>query len=348
MSERPRVVILGGGGFIGSHLAEDLVGAGYPVRVFDKSNAYWGNVAPLLERIELREGDFVNQVDLRDALDGCAVAIHLVSATLPATSNENPIYDVEANVVGTLRLLDEARRAGTQRLLFISSGGTVYGRPRRVPIPEDHPTEPLCSYGIGKLAIEKYLALYQHLHGLRSTVLRFANPFGERQNPGAHQGAVAVFLGRVLAGLPIEIWGDGEVMRDYIYIKDAVTAFRRVLETDPPGAVFNVGSGRGTTLNQLIERIERVTGRSVAVARRPGRALDVPVNVLDTTRLREATGWEPAWSMDEGLLRTWRWLVAAYGQNPAGPAVGESAAARPGDDGLSDGAPAGGAGGDRA
>lgn len=317
MSARPRVVILGGGGFIGSHLAEDLVEAGYPVRVFDKSNAYWGNVSGILERIELREGDFNNQVDLRDAVAGCEVVIHLVSATLPATSNENPVYDVEANVVGTLRLLEEARRAGTRRLLFISSGGTVYGRTQRVPIPEDHPTEPLCSYGIGKLAIEKYLALYQHLHGLHATVLRFANPFGERQNPGAHQGAVAVFLGRVLAGLPLEIWGDGEVTRDYIYIKDAVAAFRRVLEADPPGAVFNVGSGRGTTLNQLIERIEVVTGSQVPVVRRPGRALDVPINVLDTTRLTAATGWTPAWSLDDGLARTWRWLVDSYGPGGA-------------------------------
>lgn len=322
---RPRTLILGGGGFIGSHLAEELVAAGYPVRVFDKTHGFWGNLATVLDRVEIFEGDFLNQVDVRTALDGCEVAIHLISTTLPATSNENPIYDVEANVVSTLRLLEEARHAGVRRILFISSGGTVYGRPLRVPIDEDHPTDPLCSYGIGKLAIEKYLGLWRHLHGLRSTTLRFSNPFGERQNPGANQGAVAVFLGRILAGLPLEIWGDGEVVRDYIYIKDAVRAFRAVLESDPQGSVYNVGSGEGTTLNALIERIERVTGRPVRVERRPGRPLDVPVNVLDTGRLRAATGWRPEWGLDAGLERTWEWLREAWA---------DAGAARPGPGGA--------------
>lgn len=312
MSDRDRVVILGGGGFIGSHLAEDLVAAGYPVRVFDKTNCYWGNIESIIDRVEVCEGDFLNQVDIREALKGCPVVVHLVSTTLPSSSNDNPVYDLEANVVSTLRLLDEARAQGVKRILFISTGGTIYGRASSLPIPEEHPTEPLCSYGIGKLCIEKYLGLYRHLHGLDYTILRFANPYGERQNPASAQGAVAVFLGRILAGQPIEIWGDGEAVRDYVYVKDAVPAFRLVLERRPAERVFNVGSGRGTSINQLVEEIRVVTGSAVEVQRKPGRPLDVPANVLDSARLRQAVGWAPSVPLADGLKRTWEWMRVAY------------------------------------
>lgn len=308
MSERDRIVIFGGAGFIGSHLTAEFLAAGWPVRVFDKSRGDWSNLASLPGPVERCEGDFTNVADVRQALDGCGVVVHLVSTTLPASSNDNPIYDVEANVVSTLRLLDAARQAGARRLLFISSGGTVYGPARRLPIDEDHPTDPACSYGIGKLAIEKYLGLYSRLHGLRSTVLRFSNPYGERQNPGSAQGAVAVFLGRILAGQPIEIWGDGSATRDYLYIGDGARAFRLVLEQDPAGGVYNVGSGIGVSLDELVAALGRVTGRPVAVERKPGRPLDVPANVLDSSRLSAAVGWRPEVPLEEGLARTWDWL----------------------------------------
>jgi UDP-glucose 4-epimerase len=311
-----RVVIFGGGGFIGSHLAEELVGAGHPVRVFDKSHCDWGNVAAIASRIEIREGDFQNRVDVKDALSGAQVAIHLVSATLPSTSNENPVYDVEANVVSTLRFLDEARAQGIRRILFISSGGTIYGRAATVPIPESHPTEPLCSYGVGKLAIEKFLGLYQHVHGLEYHVLRFANPYGERQNPASAQGAAAVFLGRALMGLPIEVWGTGEAVRDYIYIADAVRAFRLVLEKNPAERIFNVGTGVGTSINELVDAVRKVSGRNVQVVRKPGRALDVPVNVLDVSRLSQSVGWRPEMPLADGLQRTWDWMQANFPQGP--------------------------------
>jgi len=320
MNGRERVVLFGGGGFIGSHLAEELVAAGYPVRVFDKTNCYWGNLASVMDRVEVHEGDFVNQVDVAEALAGCSVAVHLVSATLPSSSNENPVYDVEANVVASLRFLEEARKAGVRRIVFISSGGTVYGRAVRLPIAEDHPTEPLCSYGIGKLAIEKYLQLYRHLHGLDYHVLRFSNPFGERQNPASAQGAVAVFLGRTLVNRPIDIWGDGQAVRDYIHIKDAARAFRLVLERNPPERVFNVGRGEGTSLDDLVAEIRRVSGRPVPVNMKPGRPLDVPANVLDTARIAGAVGWRPEIPLGEGLARTWNWMVEAYGVDGANTA----------------------------
>lgn len=321
-----RVVIFGGGGFIGSHLAEDLVHSGHQVRVFDKTNCNWRNLAAVQADVEIVEGDFQNVVDVREALRDRSAIIHLVSATLPHTSNENPTYDMESNVVSSLRLLDEARSLGIGRVLFISSGGTIYGRAMQLPIPEDHPTDPLCSYGIGKLAIEKYLALYRHLHGLDYHVLRLSNPYGERQNPAAAQGAVGVFLNRVFRGQPIEIWGTGEVVRDYVYIRDAVRAFRLVLEKNPAERVFNVGSGAGTSINALVDEIAATTGRKVEVIRKPGRPIDVPANVLDTGRIQKAVGWTCETTLRRGLESTWNWISDPENgwNDPAGPAGGAS------------------------
>lgn len=311
MNERERVVIFGGAGFIGSHLTEELLDHGWPVRVFDKSRGDWRNLAAVRTQVERIEGDFVNRVDVRKALHGCGTVIHLVSATLPSSSNENPAYDIEANVIASLNLLEEVRKAGVGRVLFISSGGTVYGPAVCLPIDEDHPTEPACSYGIGKLVIEKYLALYQRLHGLSSAVLRFSNPYGERQNPAAAQGAVAVFLGRVQRGEPIDLWGDGSAVRDYLYIQDGVRAFRLVMENPEASGVYNVGRGEGTSLLELIEAIRRVTGMPVQVNHLSGRPLDVPANVLDSGRLARAVGWSANTDLDAGLARTWAWMNRA-------------------------------------
>jgi UDP-glucose 4-epimerase len=272
-----------------------------------------------LNDVEVHEGDFSNQVDVREALKGCSAAVHLVSSTLPATSNENPAYDIESNVVSTLRFLDESRAQGLRRILFISSGGTIYGRARDLPITEDHPTDPLCSYAIGKLAIEKYLELYRHFHGLQYSIFRFANPYGERQNPAGAQGAVAVFLGRVLMRQPIEIWGSGDAVRDYVYIGDAVRAVRMVLERDPPDRLFNVGSGVGISINELVEEIRKATGSQVSVVRKPGRPLDVAANVLDSSRLARNVGWTPQVTLAEGLKKTWEWMKGALAASPGRP-----------------------------
>jgi UDP-glucose 4-epimerase len=303
-----RVVLLGGAGFIGSHLAEELLSKGYRVRVFGKTTGDWSNIAAIADRVERVQGDFHNEVDVRRALEHCEIAVHLVASTVPATSNLNPFYDVETNLVPTLRMLDVARSLRVRRLCFISSGGTVYGRAATIPIPEDHPTEPLCSYGITKLAIEKYIALYRQLFGVDFVICRLSNPYGERQRTVGAQGAVAVFLARLFAGQPIEIWGDGSVVRDYVYVKDAVRAIRLVLEQNSDERIFNVGSQIGMSLNDLVRQIQQVTGKLPDVVHKPGRSLDVPISILDTSRLRRVTGWAPEWSFESGLLNTWKWM----------------------------------------
>jgi UDP-glucose 4-epimerase len=207
-----------------------------------------------------------------------------------------------------LRLLEIARLNGVRRVIFASSGGTVYGLPQSLPIAESHPTQPLVSYGIAKLAIEKYLHMYQVLHGVEYCVLRLANPFGERQRVSAAQGAVAVFLHRALHGETIHIWGDGSVTRDYIYIKDAISAFIKAMSWQGSQRVFNIGSGQGLSLNDILAAMEKLLGRPVTRSYEPARNFDVPVNVLDITCARQHLAWAPEVSFHDALANTLAWM----------------------------------------
>lgn len=303
-------LVLGGRGFIGSHLIDALLSRGYRVRCFDRPHVVaLGSGLLDAPGFELIEGDFANEAEVAEAIDGCDVCYHLVSTTLPKSSNADPVYDIESNVVATLKLLNHAVKSGVRKIVFASSGGTVYGNPVNNPIKESNPTNPICSYGISKLAIEKYLGLFKQLHGLDYTVLRIANPFGERQRTHASQGAVAVFLDKILRGEPIEIWGDGSIVRDYIDISDVVDALLLAMEKTSDQHVFNIGSGRGHSLNELIRAIEKVTGRNADCQYLPSRAFDIPTNVLCNTLANQCLGWSPKIDFEEGLEKFAKWLL---------------------------------------
>jgi len=304
-----KCLILGGSGFIGSHLAEALLIQGHEVRIFDRPNLVRPENLCDDERIEWFEGDFLNLEDFAPAVMGTDIVFHLVSATLPKSSNENPLYDIETNLVGTLRLLELARTHAVKRIVFTSSGGTVYGIPKQLPIPETHSTDPLVSYGISKLAIEKYLHLYHELHGIDYCVLRIANPYGERQRVSAAQGAVAVFLNRALHHQPIHIWGDGSVTRDYVYIQDVVDALVSCIHYRGEQRVLNIGSGHGLSLNAILDAIEHLLGHPVARSYEPARNFDVPSNVLDISLAKAQLHWQPKTSFHDGLVKTRDWML---------------------------------------
>ena len=304
-------LVLGGAGFIGSHLAKALLAAGHRVRVFDR---------PHLDRMaglsadggpETTTGDFLNPQALEPALRGVEAVFHLISSTLPKPSNDNPAYDVETNVVGTLRLIELCRAHGVRKLIFASSGGTVYGATGAAAIDETHATLPTCSYGIHKLMVEKYLHLAHTLHGLDYRVLRPGNLYGPGQRLDVAQGAAGVFLDRAMRGEPIRIWGDGSVVRDYVYVADAVQAFVGALDFEGTQRVFNVGSGAGVSLNGLVAEIQALLGRPVAVEYGVARALDVPFNVLDSSLARRHLGWSAQTPLREGLRRTRDWILHA-------------------------------------
>ena len=290
---------------MGTHLVDALLEKGSFVRIYDRSPSRFRATPRGAEYVE---GELGNHGLIRAAVEGMETVFHFVSTTIPKTSNDDPIYDVRSNLVDTLQLLESCVEAGVRKVIFASSGGTVYGLPQTVPIIEDHPTNPITSYGIVKLAVEKYLGLFDHLHGLDYTVLRISNPYGPFQNPGGQQGAVPVFLHRLYTGQPITIWGDGSVVRDYLYISDLVEALKLAAEAETRQKVFNVGSGRGTSLNELVAIIAEVAGERPEVEYVPGRALDVPANVLDVARVRDELGWSPRTELAEGIDRTWEWV----------------------------------------
>ena len=298
-----RCAVLGGGGFIGANLCQALKGKVASLRAYGRRQAF----PEALAGVEWVGGDFLDATTHANALNGCDTVIHLVSATNPASGNLNMVADVEANVVSTLRLLDACRFFGVRRLVFISSGGTVYGVPKVVPTPETHPLEPITSYGVSKLTIERYLSLYGYLYGLDYRILRVANPYGPYQTAAKGQGVVAAFVERALAGAPVEIWGDGTVVRDYFYVADLVDAILKSIAHDGPSRVFNIGSGEGQSVNEIIAAIEKATGKPLERRYLKGRPIDAPKSVLDIALARTELGWTPKVSLADGLARMIAW-----------------------------------------
>ena len=304
-----KALVIGGNGFIGVNLVNQLLKEGHTVRVLDRFHP--SRFQEPLASVEYVTGDLGNHGGVHDIVKDVDWVFQLAYTTIPHTSNEDPIYDVRSNVVDTVQLLQQCKLAGVKKFIFTSSGGTVYGVPQESPIKETHPTEPICSYGITKLAIEKYLFLFYKLHGMEYVVARVSNPYGEMQNPNAKQGAITVFLGNVLHGRPITIWGDGGVVRDYLYIGDTVRALIKAAEymPEPDGPrLFNIGAGKGTSLNQIVEAIRLAVDKEVEVQYTPSRPEDVPANVLDITMAKKYLKWEPETTLTEGISRTWKWL----------------------------------------
>lgn len=305
-------LVIGGCGFIGSHIVDRLAPRG-PTRVLDHRRERF---RPAVPQVAYVDGSWLDAATLGSALAGVDRVIHLGWSSIPQSSNLDPAADAERNVVGSLRLLDACVGAGVKRVVFASSGGTVYGPSDRLPLDESHPTAPISAYGIAKLAVEKYLDLYHRLHGLSTLSLRVSNPYGPRQDPERSQGAVAVFAQRLLRRQPIEIWGDGGTVRDYLAIDDAADAFVLASAADAHGAL-NIGSGTGVSLTELVRALERQAGVAATVSYRPARAVDVPAVVLDRQRAERSLGWRPRIGFADGLQQTIAWLRARAGAGAA-------------------------------
>lgn len=299
-----KVLVTGGCGFIGRNLIANLIAHGHMVRCLDLTST--GFIDEL--GIDFIAGDITNEAVVNEAVAGMDAVVHLACNAIPKTSNADPCYDVTTNLCGSIRLLDAAVENKIKRFVFISSGGTVYGVPEHTPIDEDHPTNPDCSYGITKLAFEKYLGMYSRGRGISTCALRISNPYGEYQRVKSAQGAVAVFCYKALQCDEIEIWGDGSVARDFIYIQDAVSAIERALMCPDVCGAINIGSGIATSLNELLDEIDRILGTRVRRAYLPKRTFDVPINCLDTRKAMKMLGWMPTTPLAQGLERTIDWI----------------------------------------
>lgn len=301
-------IIFGGNGFIGSHLAEHLVERGYAVTVFDRFLSGMGNLAGMTDKIEVISGDFLNKDDVSNALEGMDILFHYISTTNPATSVQDPIYDIESNIIGSVHLLQAAVKADVRRVIFPSSGGTIYGKTTGEPIRESSLLNPVNPYSISKLAIERYLHYFQQSSGLEYLILRYSNPYGERQSPYAKQGVIPIFLNKIKNNEQPVIYGDGSSTRDYIYIKDAIDATIAVLESETRERVFNIGSGQETSLNRLIDIMSEVTGKECTPEYKNDNGIYLSKFVLDISRITRETGWVPTTSLYDGLSKTWEWI----------------------------------------
>ena len=303
-SHKKKCLVLGGAGFIGSNLINSLILRGYIVRSFDSIDDYSSTIVNFQSpNFEIYKGDFNSEIDLSNALRGCDICYHLISTTLPQNSNLNPIFDVETNLISTLKLLDLLLKIRIEKLIFTSSGGTVYGRTEATEIPESHPLSPICSYGIIKATIEKYLALFKYLHGLDYAVLRIANPYGYGQK-GKAQGALNIFLEKALRGDLIEVWGDGSIIRDYVYISDVVEALVLAIDDTHGEFIFNIGSGSGSSINEILSLIERSTGKTLNIRREDTRNFDVQKNVLSIELAKKFLNWSPSVTIAQGIELT--------------------------------------------
>jgi len=295
-------LVLGGAGFLGSWLVSALLeDPGSEVAVFDcqENDFIRSTDSP---RFSFVQGTFDADVDFCALLTGVDVVYHLISTTVPGNSNTRLLYDVTSNIIPTLRLLDACVACGVGKVVFFSSGGTVYGvQSGAGPILESAPTNPISSYGVQKLAIEKYLKLFNYNYGLEYLIVRLSNPFGPRQNISGRQGVVTTFTYRVLHDLPITLYGDGSVVRDYIDVRDAVSMVINAAGHASAAGIYNIGSGIGYSLKQIISIVEERTGKKAAIDCRPGRNEDVPVNVLSIEKyLHEVSPVRPR-ALEEGI-----------------------------------------------
>jgi UDP-glucose 4-epimerase len=297
------VLLLGGSGFIGTALAAQLAAAGRKVHVLSRSLVG----AVQVDGITYHAGGMDAGL-LSTLLPDCSHVVHLAASTTPGSSAR--AVGMEAGILSsTLHFLDALQQHPHVHLTFLSSGGTVYGNPSRIPVNEDAAPAPLSYHGAGKAAAEVFLHAFRE-SGNRVAILRPANTYGPGQRLNQGFGVIRTVLQHALDDTPVELWGDGENVRDFVYLDDVVGAILLAMQARDNGT-YNVGSGEGHTLNQIVAAAERVCGARLAVVRRPARKTDVRAVVLDCTRIRTVLGWQPQVNLETGLAHTWNWLKRA-------------------------------------
>jgi UDP-glucose 4-epimerase len=310
-----RVLVTGGAGFIGSHVADRFLAEGYPVTIIDNLSS--GRRENLPARATFHELD-IRSPEAADLVrsGGFDVIAHLAAQIDVRKSVEHPVLDAEINILGTLNLMEAVRLSGRMamtRVVFSSTGGAIYGDAAIPPHVEDVPKEPDSPYAIAKHSVEQYLSYYARVHGLRAVAVRFSNVYGPRQDPHGEAGVVAIFCGRLLAGQALTVFGDGNQTRDYVYVGDVADAMLRATQYDPPkGAgmnarAFNIGTGVPTSVVGLASTLMTVAGRTVPVEFAPARPGELQESSLTIEKAAAELGWRPAVSLSQGLANTLAW-----------------------------------------
>lgn len=295
-----KILLVGGGGFIGAALARSLVDQGWNVQILARHP-----VSADLADMQAHVGDMADPGVLARLLPGCGTVVHLASVTTPGSSAHAPTREAD-NLLPTLALIEALQEWPETRLIYFSSGGTLYGNPAQLPVSENAPLQPRSYHGAAKAAQEMFLEVLRAC-GRPVTVLRPANAYGPGQELQAGFGLVRTVLERLRCGQPIEVWGDGSAMRDYLFIEDLVTACTLLIDRPADSSTYNVGSGIGVSVSELIRLAGEATRVQPKVIYHPARQADVSRVVLDTSRI-QALGWLPTVPLDSGLRLTWQWL----------------------------------------
>lgn len=302
------IFVTGGTGFLGSHIVELLLQQGHTVTVLTSSSSIHPNIQHLQDQLTIIRGNFGNRHLLVQKLKGIDILIHIAWTTVPKTASENPSYDAQSNIIGGIHLLEAAAENHIKKVLFISTGGALYGVPDYTPIDENHPIRPISAYGISKMAFERYLHFFYQNKGLNYSIFRIANAYGTRQNLTKNQGVIGIWLQKIKQGETIEIWGDGQVIRDYIYVTDVAQAIVQSLDYQGNQHVFNIGAGLGHSLNEILAVCKTVTQTQPNIVYKAGRTFDVPVNILSIKQAEKELEWQPVTSLHKGIQKTWDWL----------------------------------------
>ena len=301
-----RTLVTGGAGFIGSNLVRQLVEDGHDVTVLDNLlSGYRSNLEPFRE-VRFMEGDVRDEAAVFRAIDGAEVVFHLAASVGNKRSIDHPITDAEINVIGTLRILEAARRGGVRKIVTSSSAG-IFGELKTLPIREDHPLEPDSPYGCTKLCKEKECLTYAKLYSIEAICLRYFNVYGPNQRYDAYGNVIPIFAFRILRGEPLTVFGDGEQTRDFVNVRDVVQANIRSAQAQGISGAFNIGSGGRITINTLVSLLKDVSGIEPVVRHGPTRPGDVRHSLADISAAREAIGFEPRISLEVGLKEYVDW-----------------------------------------
>jgi UDP-glucose 4-epimerase len=305
-----KCLVLGANGFIGSHLVDSLSRAGHFVRCFDRfqtKDAIFLNKGS--SNVEVFRGDFLDKTSLQKALENIDYVFHFISTTTPLTAENDPLTDIETNVKMSVELFSLCAQASVKKVIFASTGGSIYGNvDSSKPLSENLCPMPVSPYAIGKLSIEHYLRYFKRKHGLDYRVLRISNPYGPRQNTLSGQGVISIFLENIRKEMPITIYGDGSMIRDYIFISDVAEMIAGSFEKSTDSLVYNLGSGKGYSVNEVVKIIEQVTKVKPHIAHKEAPTTFVNEVVLDTTKFTDDFSITPKVNLKEGIEKTWQAL----------------------------------------
>lgn len=298
------ILLLGGGGFIGTALARRLCENKFNVHILSRHFS----AQQIEPNMIFYQGSLDDREILERILPECKTIIHLASSTTPGSSSRQPALEADKNIAPTLRFIDILQSYKHFHMIFVSSGGTLYGNPESSPVDETHPLNPLSFHGAGKVAIETFLRSFSTFPEKSTTIVRPSNVYGPGQPLRSGFGVIRTMLEHVRRGTVMEIWGDGTSIRDFLYIEDMLAALIRLIDFPHDNNTYNVGSGIGYSLKQLKEIIESVCGKKLHAIYRPGRKIDVKTIVLDSSRLIKNSKWHPTVSLEQGIEFTWKWL----------------------------------------